>query len=170
VNTISKFENNKYHTQKPKHISQKGMIFSLDAGISFTIILAGLLVFVFTLNGYADSAEKINSNFELEEKALLIADAFVKNNNPENPLLGACIYDAEKKRVKTNELISAEIRKAKSTQFGKIFVKGISYEAGGRKENIQLNQKNALDCISAKRFVLIDGEKGVIFIQTCREG
>ena len=150
--------------------NERGMIFSLDAGISFTIVLVGMLVFVFTLNGYAQSAEKINANFELEEKALMIADAMVKNANAENPLLGACIYDAEKKRVKTNELSSSEIKRTRPAQFGKVFVQRISYEIGGKKETLVLDQKNTNNCATAKRFVLIDGEKGLIFIQTCRGG
>jgi len=146
------------------------MIFSLDAGVSFTIILVGMLVFVFTLNGYAGSAEQSIINFELEEKALMIADAMVKNSNTPNPLLGACIYDSEKKRVRTNELSSAEIKRAQFMQFGKIFVKNIIYETNSGRENIALTQKTSENCITSKRFALIDGGKGIIFIQTCREG
>ncbi|VVB76519.1 Uncharacterised protein [uncultured archaeon] len=100
----------------------------------------------------------------------MIADSMVKNSNTTTPLLGACVYDFDKKRVKTNELSSAEIKKAAFAQYGKIFVKSISYETGAGKENILLTQKISENCITAKRFVLIEGEKGLIFIQTCRDG
>ena len=145
------------------------MIFSIDAGIAFTIILTCTLAFVLTLNVNAQIVEQQTTDFELEEKALLVADSMVKNYNPKNTLLGACILDFDKKRVRTNELTSENIKKAKSASFGKIFVKNISYTAQTRKENLQLSAKTAKECISAKRFVLIDGEKGVILIQTCRE-
>lgn len=151
-------------------LNEKGIIFSLDAGISFTLVLIGMLVFAYTLNAYAESAEQITANFELEEKALMIADAMVKNSNTINPLLGACVYDADKKRVKTNELSSAEIKRANFVEFGKIFVKSINYETTSGKETITLTQKNSKNCITAKRFVLIDNKSGLIFIQTCREG
>ncbi len=170
MNTTNKRVKQKAKTQIPGHSFERGIIFSLDAGISFTIVLIGVLVFVFALNGYAESAKNISINFELEEKALMLADAMVKNNNSQNPLLGACIYDADKKRVRTNELSSTEIKRAQFMQFGKIFVKSISYETARKKEITPLTQKTSENCITSKRFVLIDGEKGIIFIQTCGEG
>ena len=150
----------------------KGMIFSLDAGISFTILLISILVFVLMLNNYAQKAVQNTENFELEEKALMIADSFVKNFDENNPIRGAGIYDSEKKRVKTNELTLENIKKAKTISFSKIFVQKISYLTKTREEifTIDTDKNQTKECITAKRFALIDGEKGIIQIQTCREG
>jgi hypothetical protein len=144
------------------------MIFSLDATIAFTIMLCALLVFLLTLNVYAQIGVSQARGFELEEKALLIADSMVKNYDANNTLLGACIVDYDKKRVRTNELTSTNIKQAKPTEFGKFFVRTISYETKTRKETTQLSAKKIVECLTAKRFVLIDGEKGVIQVQTCR--
>jgi hypothetical protein len=146
------------------------MIFSLDAMISFTIMLTGILLFVFALNNYATNAEQNITQFELEEKALLISDSFVKNFDETNTLRGACIYDSEKNRILTNELSLENIKKAKELQPGKIFTKSIEYKTQTKTGKITLSQKEGQNCISAKRFVLIEGEKGIIQILTCREG
>jgi len=146
------------------------MIFSLDAMISFVIVLACTLLFVFALNNYAQRAEQGLKDFELEEKALLTADSFVKNFDENNTIRGACVYDAEKKRVRTNELSRENITKAKGIEFGNIFVKSITFTTNGTPETIALSSKKSSECISAKRFVLIDREKAIILIQTCREG
>jgi hypothetical protein len=133
-------------------------------------MLISLVLFVFALNNYSDKAVQNIETFELEEKALLIADSFAKNFDKNNTLLGACIYDSDKKRVKTNEISSVNIQNSKSVIFGNIFVKSITYTKGSETKTLTLSTKNSVDCISAKRFVLIDGEKAIIQILTCREG
>ena len=148
----------------------KGMIFSLDAGISFTILLISMLVFVLMLNNYAEKAKQNIENFELEEKALMIADSFVKNFDENNTIRGACLYDPEKKRVKTNEITLENIKKAKTISFGRIFIQKISYSTKTKEETFMLEAgKKEKQCINAKRFVLIEGKKGFINIQTCEE-
>jgi len=153
-----------------KYSKSKGMIFSLDAMISFVIILICALLFVFALNNYAQKAEQSVKDFELEEKALMIADSFVKNLDENNTIRGAGIYDSDKKRVRTNELTTENIKKAKSIEFGEIFVKSLTYTITEKSQTLQLSLKKSNECISAKRFVLIDGEKAIIQILTCREG
>ena len=161
------------NTQNTGHFlpcTAKGMIFTLDAGISFTIILLSVLLFAVTLNANAIKAEENISNFALEEKANLIADSFVKNFDENNTLRGACVYDPLKRRVKTNELRLANIKNANTIEFGKIFVKELEYTTQTQHEFITLNQKSSSKCITEKRFVLIDWEKGIILIKTCEEG
>lgn len=173
MNTTSKAAL-KHNTQNVGHILNasgcRGMIFSLDAMISFTIMLSGVLLFVLALNNYATNAEQNIKNFELEEKALLIADSFVKNFDENNTLRGACVYDPEKKRVRANELNLENIKNAKELVLGKIFTKSVEYKTQTNSRKVTLSQKDSANCVSAKRFVLIEGEKGIIQILTCREG
>jgi hypothetical protein len=175
---------NKSITQNPGHIlkgvGEKGMIFTLDAGIAFTIMLIGMLVFATTLANTAEKAGQNITNFELEEKALMIADTFVKNYDENNTLRGACIYDKDKKRILTNELSSKNIQTAKQAELERFFVKSITYKTKTKEKTIQFTQKengetemleNSIkECLTVKRFVLIDGEKGETFIQTCEAG
>lgn len=151
------------------NMNPKGIIFSIDAPISFVIILFGILLSLFVLNeDFQENISQIRA-FELEEKTLMLADTMVKNYDENNTLFGACVFDFEKKRALTNELSSENIAKARETSFGKIFSKSISYSLDGQKTTIILSNKKASECLSSKRFVLIDGVKGLIELITCRE-
>jgi hypothetical protein len=175
---------NKLTTHFPGHLfgalKEKGMIFTLDAGIAFVIMLIGIIVFAATLANTAEKTKQNITNFELEEKALIIADSFVKNFDENNTLRGACIYDADKKRVRTNELSTKNIEQAKPLELENFFVKSITYKTKTLEKTIQFMQKenkktkalknNTEECLTVKRFALINGEKGEIFIQTCETG
>jgi hypothetical protein len=133
-------------------------------------MLLSTLIFVSALNNYAQAMKASIEQFEFEEKALLIADSFVKNFDSNNTMLGACIYDSDKKRVKTNVLSSENISRATSISFGSIFTKSITYTSKSLDKTFLLKDTNSNECISAKRFVLIEGETAIIQILTCREG
>ena len=170
TNKLDKKSNTQNAGHNLKCGGSKGMIFSLDAMISFVIILICALLFVFALNNYSQKSEQNLKSFELEEKALLLADSFIKNFDENNPLRGACIYDSDKKRVRTNELSLENMKKAKSIEFGEMFVKSITYTINEKSQTLQLSSKKSIECVSAKRFGLIDGEKTIIIIQTCEDG
>jgi hypothetical protein len=162
----------KVRTQNIGHIFQKrdrGMIFSLDAGVAFTITLIGILLFTNTFANSGQRAVENTESIEVEEKTLMIADALVKNYDENNTLLGSCVVDYEKKRVKSNELTLENIKKAKPIELGNIFVEEIRVNTELLKETIKLEEKKSNECYSVKRFVLIDNEKGTIEVKTCKE-
>jgi len=116
---------------------------------------------------YSQKEIEIKDQF-LEEKTLVLADSLVKNFNPENTTLGSAIVDHEKKRIKSNELTTANLKNAKAFQTGNFFVKQISWKKTNTfQEKIILNNSNTKNCLSAKRFVIIDGEKAIIELIGC---
>ena len=125
------------------------------------------LVFVTFLAQNASATEREIKTFELEEKGMLITDSLVKNYDENNSLLGACIYDLEKKRVRTNEISLSNLTNAKPLQSGEIFVESISIRTKSISKTVSIEKKTSSECVNVKRFVLIDGEKGLIEVKTC---
>ncbi len=166
MNTTQTKTQNAGHTLQVK---EKGMMFSLDASISFIILLFGILLFVNSLSNNAQNVKDSIETFELEEKAIMIADSLMKNYDKNNTLLGSCIIDIEKKRVKSNELSIENIRKAKPIKLKDIFVEKIHFQTNLIEETITLENKKTKECYNVKRFGLINGEKGIVEVQTCRE-
>ena len=150
-----------------KDSHSRGIIFSLDATISFTIVLLMALVFVTFLAQNASATEREIKTFELEEKGMLIADSIVKNYDENNSLLGACVYDLDKKRVRTNEISLSNLNNAKPLLSGEIFVKSILVKTNSVSKTVSIENKPSSECINVKRFALIDGEKGIIEVKTC---
>ena len=148
------------------NITNRGIIFSMDALIAFVIVLFMLLMFVFSVNNQTNKITQNIGQFFLEEKIMLVADSLVKNYNEENSLLGACIIDVEKKRVKSNEISSANFSNLKPLKQDAFFVKSVSYQTQTKKNKIVVENKIGT-CLIVKRFVLIDGEKGLIFVEGC---
>jgi hypothetical protein len=162
----------KTRTQNAGHVytsNEKGMIFSLDASIAFTILLFGILLFANTLANNVQNAKENIKSIELAEKAIMIADSLVKNYDENNTLLGSCIIDLDKKRVKSNELSVENIRNAKPLKIDDIFVEKIKVQTSTLNETIFLEKKESNECYNIKRFSLINGEKGIIEVRTCRE-
>ncbi len=147
--------------------SKKGAIFSIDALIAFTLTLLILLSFVqLTTNIFVQQKEQVKQ-FYLEEKTLMIADSLVKNRNLENSLLGACAADSDKKRITGNEIEEQLLLQAKPFELKEFFAKELKFETKGMTKIISLNNKESENCLSAKRFALIDGEKSIIEIKGC---
>jgi hypothetical protein len=148
---------------------EKGQIFGIDAMLSFTIMLFCVLIFAINLSNHSQNALNNLLDFELEEKAILITDSLIKNRDENNPLLGACIVDYDKKRVLENIIDKDLLRKAKTASFEGIFAKQIKINQNGTEESIILDKRNTTQCISVKRFVLIDAQKAVLEAMICRE-
>lgn len=147
-------------------ITNKGIIFSMDALVAFVIVLFMLLIFVFSVNNQTNKITQNVGHFFLEEKVMLVADSLVKNFNEENSLLGACIVDIEKKRVKSNEIASINFSNLKPFHQDDFFIKSVSYQTTTRKNKFLIENKEG-ECLVVKRFVLIDGEKGFVFVEGC---
>jgi hypothetical protein len=148
---------------------QKGQIFGIDAMISFAIMLFCVLIFVITLANQSQNTLNNLLDFELEEKAALISDSLVKNRDENNSLFGACLIDYDKKRVLENTIEKELLRKAKTAEFEGIFAKQITVTQNKKTEIIILDKRNSAQCISIKRFVLIDMQKAILEAMICRE-
>jgi len=169
MNTINKI--NIQIKKKFIHLNQKGIIFSIDATISFVIALISILIFVLYLSNIVLSEERNIEQIELDQKAIFIADSMVKNQNSDNALLGACNYDIDKKRVITNNLNYTQIKtNSKPITIGNFFVKNIviTFVNTNQKETIILSEKNSNNCTNVKRFALVDNFKAIIEVKTCK--
>ena len=147
-------------------ITNRGIIFSMDTLVAFVIVLFILLIFVFSVNNQTNKITQNIGHFFLEEKVMLVADSLVKNYNEENNLLGACIIDVEKKRVKSNEIDSVNFSNLKPIKQDTFFVKSVSYQTNTRTNKIIVENRSG-NCLVVKRFVLIDDEKGFVFVEGC---
>jgi len=127
------------------------------------------MIFAISFSNNTSAFVKNVDDFFLEEKTMFVADAFVKNFDPQNALLGACVVDIEKKRVRSNELDSANFSNLKSLEIENFFVKKISYYfSNNRKEQIiYFSQRLSSNCLNIKRFVLLDGVKSLVFVTGC---
>ena len=147
-------------------ITNKGLIFSMDAMVAFVIVLFMLLVFALTINAEGNNLTQNVGHFFLEEKVMLVADALVKNYNEENGLLGACILDLEKKRVLSNEIDSANFLHLNPVVQDNFFVRSVGYETAFKKEKWLIENKSG-NCLVVRRFALIDGARGLVYVEGC---
>ncbi len=150
------------------HFTQKGQIFGIDAMISFTIMLFCLLTFAITLANQTQNTLNNLQDFELEEKTIAITDSLVKNRDENNPLFGSCAVDYEKKRVLTSVIDIELLRKAQTVDFEGIFAKQITIKKNDYVENIFLETRDSNQCISVKRFALIENKKSILEVVICR--
>lgn len=145
-------------------IMNRGMIFSIDAMIAFIIILSSILGFAVMLGNYEFRVSESANQFYLEEKTIMAADSFVKNNSIRNSVFGLAIFDIDKKRVKSNELSLAFSSPFLSYDEDEgFFVKKIVV---GEKVLFE-DEKESTNCLSVKRFVLFESEKQVVTYTGC---
>lgn len=147
--------------------STKGMIFSFDTMIAFIIILFVIFGSIYFISTNYEKQKENLENFYLTEKTMLTLDSLVKNNNPENYLLGSAIIDLSKKRVKSNELKKENLLNSKSFELKDFFVKELSWKNDSESKKIVLSQRESKKCFSSKRFVKIDGIKSIIELKGC---
>jgi len=138
----------------------------MDAMVAFVIVLFMLLAFILTVSAEGNNLTQNVGHFFLEEKVMLVADSLVKNYNEKNGLLGACIFDFDKRRVKSNEINSLNFSNLKPISLDNFFVKSVGYQTAFKKDKWIVENKNG-NCLVVKRFVLIDGEKGIVFVEGC---
>lgn len=145
----------------------KGFIFSID--LLFAALAIFLMLFLVTASFNAKSNSTLNSikRFSLHKNAVFLADSLVKNNS-ENPLLGAALFDAEKHRVKSNELQYAALKSAGPIESDEFFVQGLSIRwEHGKKEKMFFAARNAKNCIVVERAALIENRKVVVELTIC---
>lgn len=161
---------NKINSKKNQKM-QRGIIFTTDAIISFVIALITVIIFIVYLSNILTNEENMLNQIELEEKAIFIADSLVKNQNEENSALGACNYSESKKRVLTNNLdLKNVIKNSKPIQNEKFFVKNIIITFSDTKQNetINLSEKTSNECVTIRRFSIIDAKKAIVEVKTCK--
>ena len=147
-------------------ITNRGIIFSMDALVAFVIVMFMLLVFTINLGNETNNLTQNVGHFFLEEKVMMVADSLIKNYNEENSLLGACVIDLDKKRVKSNEINSLNFSNLKQLNQDEFFIKSISYKTQTRSKKYLIEDRGG-ECLVVKRLALINGEKGLIFVEGC---
>jgi hypothetical protein len=147
-------------------ITNKGFIFTTDLIFTIAILLITMLVFVIFVNNQINFFTEQEKNFYLEEKTIFVADAFIKNYNSNNTMLGACIFDSDKKRILSNELSSINFLKIKQLNTSDFFIKKIIVKNVLTKE-IFLDNTQSNTCFSIKRFAFVDNLKSEINFVGC---
>jgi len=146
----------------------KGFIFSLDTGIATIIIIAMLFFFVSATSEQAQKKAENEKNIALWKNTLYFADTIIKNRAEENSVLGSAAKDAEKKRVKSNEIELMLLKKAEEIENTEFFLKEITVVFEDSEENIFFKKKGK-NCVIVERLVLIENKKALLRIGGCNE-
>ena len=143
----------------------KGFLFYTDVMIATILILFTLTFIIFFINNITNTSITNTNNLYLEEKTIFVADSFIKNFDSNNSLLGACAIDIDKKRILSNQLNPTLFNNIKPLNLNDFFIKKIWIQP---QNKILFSQnKNSNNCISIKRFVLINGTKTLIYFTGC---
>ena len=151
-------------------ITGKGFVLSLD--LAFATIALLLMLFLIASAGASKSRAELATArmFGLEKNAFFIADSILKNSS-DNALLGAALFDKERRSVKSGELNSAMFRNAVGLNQGEFFVKSVLVKGNSVKRTLFLQDLPAGDCIAVERFAIVDKEKAILEVAVCeRQG
>lgn len=160
IKTNNTIKNKFYH-------NEKGFIFSMDLIIACIIILFSILWFVIFINNNLTLTINFETEKYLEAKTIFIVDSFIKNFNEENTLLGSCKFDESKKRILSNELNSNYFSNIKKIDINNFFIKKIETKNNFDSKIIYFEEQNSKNCISIKRFILLDNIKNIIIFTGC---
>ncbi|MDP6670761.1 MAG: hypothetical protein QGI60_03010 [archaeon] len=147
--------------------TNRGFAFSLDTAFSSLLIFAMLFLATSHFNTESETALKSVKEFGLWKNGLFVADSLVKNRS-ENKILGAASFDEGKRRVMENKLELIDIQGVTGIDSNEFFVKNISISfKNGRKEVVEISEKNAESCISVERIVTVENEIGLLGVVVC---
>ena len=147
-------------------IHNKGFIFYTDVMIATILLLFAITCLIFFINNNTNFAITNTESNYLESKTIFVADSFIKNLNPTNTMLGACKHDLDKKRILSNQLSILNFVNIKPLNLDDFFIKEIIVE-NIIKTKIFSQEKNSNNCITIKRFVLVEGIKSKIYFTGC---
>ena len=151
-------------------ITSKGSVFSIELFFAF---LACVLILAAALRSEAlmlFESSQSSKQFFLEEKTIMLADSLVKNRNAEQPLAGSAFFDSEKRTVISNLVEFSLLNSAKPAKFGSVEVFELSLQKKGAKREIFFsNPRPSGNCISVKRFVVLQetSEKAFVGVVAC---
>lgn len=155
------------------------MIFTTDAIIGMIIMIIFLGASIGELNNYVNEIETQTKKEEMEMESIQLMDAIIKNQKDERNI-GIAKYDAEKKRVKSNEIEKESIKLNLEYLIKKGLTKmEIEYKSGKKeliyqKENEINEESKDLEkikiqnkCIGIERLALIENQKAKIIGVFC---
>ncbi len=148
--------------------TDRGFVFSIDLVVSFLSML--LMVYLLLLHiGLREEreAEALN-RLAFQRNAIFLTDSLVKNNNPEQALLGSASLDEKRHRVLSNQLDREMLLAATGFENEGFFVSRLSFELFG-KERIVFEENQGNECIALDRVVLIEGARGKIRVVLCEK-
>lgn len=119
--------------------------------------------------------QETKNNFEYQElqrNAIMMMDSLVKNRDTEKPQYGSAVFDAEKRRVQSNQLDKQLLQAIPAAQLDEnagVFFQAIELRfADGTRETIFETAKNG-NCLAVERLVIIEEKKTVVRGVVCRE-
>ena len=131
---------------------EAGFLFSFDLAIAFIAVLLTLSLMLAHFGFEKELALEGFGEISLQRKAVFLVDEMVKNRNGKQPLLGSAAFDAEKRRVLSNELDLALLKKAKGFRKEGFFVSSVSVAGQSL-----LFEKAVENCMGLDRIVLVQG-------------
>lgn len=138
----------------------------------FLVILAIFALVLQWLGFWMQETKNGFESQELQRNALMMMDSLVKNRDTEKPQFGAAVFDAEKKRVRSNALerqLLQAIPSAQEKENLPVFFKKIELRfADGKKETI-FEIADGTNCLSVERFVVVGTKKALVQGTICHE-
>lgn len=150
-----------------KKTRNKGFVFSLDAGIAFMIAIGILFVAISAAAENIRENVKTERDFELWKNTVFFADAIVKNNSPEQSVLGSAVFDFEKQRVKSNEIDLKLLEKASAIENKEFELKKISLVFQDSEKVFFEKQTGKKNCLAIERIVLAEGKIAKLVLEGC---
>jgi len=150
-----------------KSLNAKGFVFSLDAGIAFTIAIGVLFLALFAMEQSTKESIISEKNFELWKNTVFLADAIVKNNSPEQSVLGSAVFDSEKQRVKSNEIDLQLLEKASEIENKEFELKKISLVFRDANRVFFERHTDKKNCLAVERIVLVQGKIARLVLEGC---
>jgi hypothetical protein len=150
--------------------TDKGFAFSLDAGIAFVLAISMLFLVISAIAQSVNEKVFAEKKFELWKNTVFAADSLVKNSNEENSLLGSAFFDAEKHRVKSNEIDSKKLQKIFGFENKEFEIKLVKIIFRDLQEKIVFSKNSEKkNCLAVERIALVDGRISKIVVVGCNE-
>ncbi|MDD5148359.1 MAG: hypothetical protein PHH08_02745 [Candidatus ainarchaeum sp.] len=149
-------------------ITDRGFVFSFDAAIAVLVVFSMLFLVASAVAGSTNRRIENAKSLELWKNTVFASDSLVKNNYPENPALGSAAFDAEKHRVKSNEIDLESAQKITGFENKEFFVKQVKIIFQDSGEKIIFSKKSeSKNCLSVERIVLVQGKIAKIGVTGC---
>ena len=149
-------------------ITAKGFIFSADLAATTILIFIMLFTVVSSVSSRNLNAVQELKAVQLQKNAVFLLDSIVKNNS-ENGLVGAALFDVEKRRVKSNELDHGKIWSVKEIEAEEFFVQKLSIVKRNGKEETVLEKGRKGNCFGFSRMALLGNETVKVELVLCEK-
>lgn len=144
-------------------ITSRGAVLSIDAMFAILVLFAIMVVGFWQLGHSAEKQKHEIKRIQLENDAIFLADSLVKNFDL-NALLGIAVFDVEKKRVKSNEIMEKRIAELQKNPL--IFGSWLKEKNGTQKTFFSKNTGKK-ECIAIERLVMSEKRRALFGVVVC---